>query len=84
MCLLKGGHGNIKYYFLPNLHDIHKSNTKYHTYGLSHFEATTIYVDGASIAPGYCCLPLLQAVTSQAGHIKHTLGPFFSLVDIEN
>ena len=50
--------------------------TKYHTYWLSHFEATTTHVDGASLAPGYCCLPLPQAVASQAGHIKRNVALF--------
>ena len=36
------------------------------------------------MAPGYCCLPLQQSVTSQAGHIKQRCEPFYSLVDIEN
>ena len=36
------------------------------------------------MAPGYCCLPIQQSVTSQAGHIKQRCEPFYSLVDIEN
>ena len=38
----------------------------------------------APICPGYCCLPLPQAVTPQTGHIKQKCGPFYSLVDVEN
>ena len=69
---------------VKNHHDITKSDTKYQIYWLSHCNATSSAVGGASLWPGYCCLPLHQAVGSQAGHIKQKCRPFYSLVDLEN
>ena len=43
-----------------------------------------LLLSDAPFCSGYCCLHLPQAVTSQAGHIKQTRGPFYSLVHIEN
>ena len=81
---LKVRAGDIKSYLLQNLYDIPKSYNKYHIYRLGHIKATTASVSGAPLCLGYCCLPIPQAVTSQAGHIKQLCGPFYHLVDIEN
>ena len=69
---------------LQHLHDITKSYGKNDLHWPKHFQATTTSVSGAPLNPEYCCLPLLQDVTSQAGHIKQKCSLFYSYVDRGN
>ena len=68
--VLKSGNGNSQVFLFSDHYGMRNIYFKFYIFLPKHFGATSISVCGPFPGLGYCCCSLIQAVRSQAGHIK--------------